>query len=72
MRARRRLVELADIYGDADPVVIPLSQEEIATMAGTTRATLNQFLKDEERLGSVAIGRAKVTIVSREQLRARA
>ena len=48
-RVRRRLVELAATY-DSD--VVPLTQEDIAAMAGTSRATVNRVLREEERRGA--------------------
>src|SRR5581483_5078704 len=45
-RVYRRLVELADIYGNppSDPV-IPLSQEHLALMTGASRQTVNHVLQ---------------------------
>ena len=48
-RVRRRLVELATTY---DGGVVPLTQEDIAAMAGTSRATVNRVLREEEKLGT--------------------
>ena len=48
----RRLVELARLYRDGDEsagAVIPLTQEELAGVVGTTRATLNQILRGRTR-----------------------
>ena len=62
-RVLRRLLTLCDIYGDdgAD-VVVPLGQEDIAGLAGTTRATVNRVLGAEQERGTVALGRGKVTV----------
>lgn len=67
-RVRRRLVELAGMYDDA---VVPLTQEDIAAMAGTSRATVNRVLREEERLGSVALARGRTTLVDRAALEGR-
>ena len=67
-RLLRRLVELSEIYGET----IPLTQEDIAGLAGTTRATVNRALRREERDGTVALRRGHVTIVDLEGLRHRA
>jgi CRP-like cAMP-binding protein len=41
-RVRRRLLELVDTYATgAGAVVVPLTQEDVAAMAGTSRATVN-------------------------------
>ena len=46
-RVRRRLVDLAATYEGG---VVPLTQEDIAAMAGTSRATVNRVLREEARL----------------------
>jgi CRP-like cAMP-binding protein len=67
-RILRRLLELADLYGD----VVPLSQEDLAGLAGTTRATVNRVLRREERAGAVALARGRTTVVDRAALARRA
>jgi CRP/FNR family transcriptional regulator, cyclic AMP receptor protein len=64
-RVRRRLCSLAETYGDS---VVPLTQEDLAAMAGTSRATVNRVLRDEERRGTVALQRGRVTLVDAEEL----
>jgi len=66
-RVLRRLAELADMYADADGV-IALTQEELAQIAGTSRATVNRVLRAEEERGAVALTRGKTAIVDREAL----
>lgn len=66
-RVRRRVSELATTYGG----VVPLTQEDIASMAGTSRATVNRVLRDEERRGTVALARGRVTVLGPGQLEAR-
>ncbi len=63
-RILRRLVELAEIYGET----IPLKQEDLAGLAGTTRATVNRILRREERSGTVALKRGRVTLVDPQAL----
>jgi CRP/FNR family transcriptional regulator, cyclic AMP receptor protein len=68
-RVRRRLLELAEEYrADEASVVIPLTQEELAGLAGTSRATVNRVLRDEETRGSIELHRGKTVILDREQL----
>jgi CRP/FNR family transcriptional regulator, cyclic AMP receptor protein len=67
-RVRRRLCELAETYGDS---VVPLTQEDLAAMAGTSRATVNRVLRDEERRGAVALQRGRVTLVDADALERR-
>jgi CRP/FNR family transcriptional regulator, cyclic AMP receptor protein len=68
-RVLRRLVELSELYGGAE---IPLTQEEIASLAGTSRATVNAVLGDAQTRGIVELRRGKVTIVDPDALAARA
>ena len=72
-RVLRRLVELADLYGaaDASEVTIPLRQDDLAGLAGTSRATVNRVLRQEEVRGAVALARGKVTITDRAALERR-
>ncbi len=62
-RVRRRLCELAAIYGSEDgKSVVPLTQDDLAAMAGTSRATVNRVLREEEKSGIVALRRGSVTL----------
>ena len=67
-RVRRRLLDLASTY---DGGVVPLTQEDIAAMAGTSRATVNRVLREEERLGTVALARGRTSVLDREALERR-
>jgi CRP-like cAMP-binding protein len=64
VRVRRRLVELARAFGGA----IPLTQDEIAQTAGTSRATVNRVLREAEAAGLVALGRGRTTVLDPEAL----
>jgi CRP-like cAMP-binding protein len=66
-RVLRRLLELGS---EGEPVV--LTQEELAQLAGTSRATANRVLREEERRGSVRLDRGRATILDEEALRRRA
>jgi CRP/FNR family transcriptional regulator, cyclic AMP receptor protein len=68
VRVRRRLLEL----GEAFDGTIPLTQEEIAQTAGTSRATVNRVLREEEAAGAVELGRGRTTITDAAGLQARA
>jgi CRP/FNR family transcriptional regulator, cyclic AMP receptor protein len=63
-RVRLRVAELAAIYADASGprAVIPLTQEQIAELAGTSRATVNRVLREEAVRGAVDLGRGRITI----------
>ena len=67
-RVRRRLLELAELYGDE----VALTQEDLAGLAGTTRATVNRILRQEERDGAVSLSRGKVRLLDRHALSRRA
>jgi CRP/FNR family transcriptional regulator, cyclic AMP receptor protein len=67
-RVRRRLVELASTYQSS---VVPLTQEDIAAMAGTSRATVNRVLREEEQLSAVALARGRTTVLDLDALERR-
>ncbi len=73
-RVLRRLDELARVYAPrADgPAEIPLTQEEIAGLAGTSRATVNAVLGDAQERGLVKLGRGTVYVLDRDGLAQRA
>jgi CRP-like cAMP-binding protein len=62
-RVARRVLELARVYGSAPPVTIPLIQEDIAALAGATRATVNRVLREAEGRGIVHLSRGKTTLL---------
>jgi len=58
-RVFRRLLELVDIYGQGQAApVIPLTQDDLAGMAGATRPTVNQVLQRLAQQGTVTLRRA--------------
>lgn len=72
-RVVRRLAELARLYASGDgEIVIPLTQEELAGLAGTTRPTVNQALRSLEDAGVVRLRRGKTMIVDPDDLARRA
>lgn len=64
-RVLRRLVEIAAIF---DGGVVPLTQEDLASLAGTSRATVNRVLREEEARGSIALGRGRTTVLDPDAL----
>lgn len=68
-RVARRLIELDRRYEQS---VIPLTQEEIAGLAGATRPSVNKALRDLQARGAIELHRGRLTIVDRELLAARA
>ena len=72
-RVLRRLGELAVLYGGGAPgSVVPLSQGEIAGLAGTSRATVNRVLRAEVSRGTVQLHRGQTTVVDPAALAKRA
>lgn len=72
VRVRRRVLSLADIYAADDGAPIPVGQTALAELAGTTRATVNRVLREEEERGSIMLGRSKITVLDRASLERRA
>ena len=69
----RRLGELVSLYGGGVAgTTVPLSQNELAGLAGTSRATVNRVLRAEEKRGTVALNRGQVTVVDPAALADRA
>jgi CRP-like cAMP-binding protein len=73
-RLVRRLLGLADIYGDGNggDAEIQLTQDDLASMAGTARATANRVLRDLEGQGVIALSRNRIRIIDRDRLARRA
>jgi CRP/FNR family cyclic AMP-dependent transcriptional regulator len=72
-RILRRLVELARTYGGGrEPAVIPLTQEDIAGLAGTARATVNRILRAERNRGTVSLEKRRITVLDLDSLVKRA
>jgi CRP/FNR family transcriptional regulator, cyclic AMP receptor protein len=70
-RVLRRLTELAaqQPEGDAE---IPLTQEQLAEMAGTSRATVNRVLREEQGRGTLELRRGRTIVRDATSLAARA
>jgi CRP/FNR family cyclic AMP-dependent transcriptional regulator len=72
-RVLRRLAELAELYGECDgEVVVPLTQEELAGLAGASRATVNQVLRAEQERGTIELRRGKTVVLDRDAVAKRA
>jgi CRP/FNR family cyclic AMP-dependent transcriptional regulator len=63
-RVRRRVAELADDGG-----VVPLTQEELSNLAGTSRATVNRVLRESQARGEVALRRGRIEVLDTARLR---
>jgi CRP-like cAMP-binding protein len=71
-RVLRRVMALCDAYdrGEGD-IVIPLTQEDLAELAGVTRPTVNRVLKKEEARGTLKVSRGGLTVLDRQRLASR-
>jgi len=68
-RVRRRVCALAAAYAEGeDAPVVPLTQEDLAAMAGTSRATVNRVLREDEKQGSVRLERGRVVVLDADGL----
>lgn len=71
-RVLRRLAELAASYAPGrEEATIPLRQEDLASIAGTSRATVNRVLREEESRGSVRLERGRTIVLDRIALERR-
>jgi CRP-like cAMP-binding protein len=59
-RVARRLLDLVAVYEGAE---IALTQEDVATLAGTSRATVNRVVGELEAAGIVELKRGRITIL---------
>jgi len=64
-RILRRLLSMAEVSDDG---VVRLTQEDLARMSGTTRATVNEVLREAEKSGALRIGRRRIEIIDRRRL----
>lgn len=63
-RVVRRLVDAARLYGGLRPgTVVPLTQEDLAGLAGATRPSVNQVLQRLQEQGVVVLHRGRIEIV---------
>jgi CRP-like cAMP-binding protein len=69
-RVVHRLAEIAGHYArDGVPEIeIPLTQEDLAGLAGTSRATVNRVLRAEQERGTVRLSRGRTVVLDQERL----
>jgi CRP/FNR family cyclic AMP-dependent transcriptional regulator len=72
-RLARLVLELADRHGrDLDGAIylaMPLTQDELASMAGTSRATVTRALSNWRKRGFILTGQRHITILDPQGLR---
>ena len=72
-RVLRRLLDLCQLYAeDEQHIVIPVTQEMLASLAGTTRPTANQVLGRLAASQLVEVSRGQIVVLNRSELRRRA
>lgn len=73
-RVLRRLNELTQTYASniGSQPEIPLTQEQLAQLAGSTRATVNSVLREAQKSGLIELNRGRIRILDSEQLALRA
>jgi CRP-like cAMP-binding protein len=72
-RVLRRLGELAELYADGSGAVeVPLTQDDLAELAGTTRTTVNRALRKAEERGVVELRRGCTIVLDAAALERRA
>ena len=64
-----RLIDLVELFGGDPPVVIPMTQDDIAQLAGTTRPTANRVLRAGEQQGVLELARGRLEVHDRTALR---
>jgi CRP-like cAMP-binding protein len=72
-RVFRRLLEVANTYGNDGPArVVPLTQEDLASLAGTTRPSANKALRLAEEAGLITMSRGEIRLLDPDGLARRA
>lgn len=69
-RIWRRIDSLRKTFGvdDEAAMTVPITQEDLAELAGCTRPTVNQVLKAGELEGIIALGRGRIVILDADLL----
>jgi CRP-like cAMP-binding protein len=69
VRVIRRLNDLVGLYDTGSaPVDIAVRQEDVASMAGTTRPTANRVLKQLEDEGVLTLGRGRIVVLDPDRV----
>jgi len=74
-RVLRRLLSLVEIYAGhdaAEDVDVALTQDDLASLAGTSRATVNRVLRQAEEAGAVSLSRGRIRVTDGALLAKRA
>lgn len=74
-RVVRRLLSLVEIYAgrnDGGAVDVTLTQDDLASLAGTSRATVNRVLRQAAEAGAVSLSRGRIRVTDQALLARRA
>lgn len=72
-RVYRRIVELAEMFGaSTSEAPVPVTQEQLASMAGVKLRVTNRVISDARRDGLLDTGRGRLTLHDMAELRRRA
>jgi CRP-like cAMP-binding protein len=61
-RVLRHLAHLAEIYTRNSSTAIPLTQGDLASLAGTTRQTVNRVLGQAQDVGMITLARGRIVV----------
>lgn len=64
-RVLRRLLDVSALYPDGS---VRLTQEDLASLAGTSRATVNRVLRQEEGRGTLELRRGRCAVLDPEAI----
>jgi CRP/FNR family transcriptional regulator, cyclic AMP receptor protein len=74
-RLAKKLLELAQQYGKSTPegtlITLRMTQQELATMVGATRESVNKHLRAYQARGIVEVDRQKITLLRPAELQRR-
>jgi CRP-like cAMP-binding protein len=68
VRVMRCVARMHALFGADGGATIPLTQADIASMAGVTRSTVNRVLNRAQADGTLKVGRATLEVVDLERL----
>ena len=61
-RVYLRLISLVELFGGGPSVAIPITQDDLAQLAGTTRPTANRALRAGEEQGVLLLARGRIEV----------